>query len=300
VRCAALLSSMMRDLSRMGYTPKSPEYEWVVSQVMRVFEVGEAEKIELARRIEAADLLGQVGDPRLEEDNWVAIPGGTFFMGAQKTKKDGRNYDPEAYDNEAPVHEVILHPCRISCYLVTVQEFEVFVTKDGYKQREHWQAEGFGKFEAPEGWESQKKYPNRPVTGVSWFEAAAYCAWTKKRLPTEAEWEYAARSAENFRYPWGNEPPLDESRANYGGKVGHVTPVGVYPSGNTKQGLSDMLGNVWEWCQDWYGPYKEGSQENPKGPKEGRFKVMRGGSWNVVPRGVRVPYRVVGLPAGGT
>ena len=96
VRCVALLSAMMRDLARMEYKPKTARYELTVKEVMGIFEAGEAEQIEIGKRAEAADLLGQVGDPRLEDDNQVEIPAGIFFMGAQKGKKKERNYDPAA------------------------------------------------------------------------------------------------------------------------------------------------------------------------------------------------------------
>jgi formylglycine-generating enzyme required for sulfatase activity len=102
-----------------------------------------------------------------------------------------------------------------------------------------------------------------------------------------------ARSGER-PVPLGNEPPLDASRANYG--VGHLTPVGLFPKGNTTEGLRDMLGNVWEWCGDWYGAWYDGSYrssipENPSGPKGGDSKVMRGGSWLADPQNVRVSSR---------
>ncbi len=288
VRCVALLSAMMRDLSRMEYTPKTPDYERTVKKVMGIFEAGEAEKIEIGKRVEAADLLGQVGDPRLEEDNWVTIAPGTFHMGAQNGNKKGRNYDPEAEDDES-VHEVTLRGFRIGRFPVTVQEFGAFIAGGGYSAPKYW-AEEHGKFEEPEDWERQKQYPNRPVVGVSWFEAAAYCSWAGGRLPTEAEWERGARGPEGGRYPWGNEPPLDPSYANYSG-VGHPTPVGLFPKGNTSEGLCDMLGNVDEWCGDGFGPYEKGSQENPVGPREGKGKILRGGAWSDDPRFVRVSVR---------
>jgi formylglycine-generating enzyme required for sulfatase activity len=272
VRCVALLSAMMRDLSRMDYQPKTPAYQRTVKEVMGIFETGEAEGIDLAKRIEAADLLGQVGDPRLEEDNWVTIPAGTFYMGAQKTDKRGRNYDVEAPDDESPVHEVTLRGFRIGRFPVTVQEFSKFILDRGYQTPKHW-IEGFGQFTEPEDWERQKEYPNRPVVGVSWFEAAAYCAWEGGRLPTEAEWERAARG------PRGDAPPLDPSRANYEMNVGHPTPVGLFPEGNTSEGLCDMLGNIWEWCADRYGYYEPGSADNPIGPVNGEERIVRGGSW---------------------
>jgi formylglycine-generating enzyme required for sulfatase activity len=292
VRCVALLSAMMRDLSRMEYKPKTAVYDQTVKEVMAIFETGEAEGIELAKRVEAADLLGQVGDPRLEENNWVVIPAGAFHMGAQKTKKKGRNYDGEALDEESPEHEVALRPFRIGRFPVTVQEFSAFVADRGYQTRKHWVDAGFDQFREPENWERQKDYPNRPVAGVSWFEAAAYCAWAGGRLPSEAEWERAARGPEGGKYPWGDTPPLDPSRANYAEtNVGHPTPVGLFPKGNTSEGLSDMLGNVWEWCADWFGAYESGSLDDPAGPKEGKYRVVRGGSWSVNSRNVRVSFR---------
>jgi formylglycine-generating enzyme required for sulfatase activity len=297
-RCAALLGVMMRDLSRMGYTPKTPDYERTVKAVMRIFDAA-ADPINLRTRIEAADALGQVGDPRLEEDNWLAIPPGTFFMGAQNSSGTGRNYDPEALVTESPVHAVTLRGFRISRFPVTVQEFAAFVADRGYSAEKR-RAERHGQFAGPGDWQRQLYYPSRPVVGVSWFEAAAYCSWAGGRLPTEAEWERAARGPEGARYPWGNEPPLDESRAHYEwAAVGHPTPVGLFPKGETSEGLSDILGNVWEWCEDWYGPYSTGDQENPVGPKDGALKVIRGASWHSQPQRLRVSFRAVCEPPSG-
>jgi len=191
---------------------------------------------------------------------------------------------------------VTLRGFRIQKSPVTVQEFSAFLADGGYSARKHW-PEGYGQFTEPEDWERQKQYPNRPVVSVSWFEAAAYCSWAGGRLPTEAEWERAARGPAGARYPGGNEPPLDPSRANYDVNVGHPTPVGPFPNGSTTEGLCDMLGNVWEWCGDWFGPYQTEVQENPSGPKHGDAKVGRGGAWNSNPRYVRVSNRLRNGPA---
>jgi formylglycine-generating enzyme required for sulfatase activity len=211
-------------------------------------------------------------------------------MGAQEKK--GRNQDAEAFSDESPVHEVSLNEFLIGCYPVTVQEYKKFIEEGGYEKEDHWgETGGFGEFKEPKNWEEQQWHGNRPVTGVSWWEAAAYCKWAKGRLPTEAEWERAARGTrENAKYSWGNGP-IDETRANYGSKVGRPTPVGLYPKGATTEGVDDMLGNVWEWCLDWYGDYPEAHVENPKGPQSGSSRVLRGGSWYDVPGDVRVSVR---------
>lgn len=127
-------------------------------------------------------------------------------------------------------------------------------------------------------WDEQQKHPNRPVTRVSWYEAAAYASWRKARLPTEAEWERAARGREGRRYPWGDDKPTPR-KANYGGLVGSSSPVGVYLEGATPNGIHDLAGNVWEWCADWYGKYPSGAQEDPASPATGDDRVLRGGSW---------------------
>jgi Sulfatase-modifying factor enzyme 1/NACHT domain len=209
-RSAALLGTMMGDLSRMGYQPKTPDYERIVKGAIGIFDAKAANQIDIKTRIAAADALGQVGDPRLGEDNWVTIPAGTFRMGVQKQNEKGQNYDPEAGADESPVHDVTLPAFRIGRFQVTVQEFDLFIKNGGYSAPNYW-AEGYGEFKEPEDWERQRQYPNRPVVGVSWFEAAAYCSWAGGRLPTEAEWERAARGPDSTRYPWGNEPPLDAS-----------------------------------------------------------------------------------------
>jgi formylglycine-generating enzyme required for sulfatase activity len=298
-RCAGLLGSMMRDLSGMGYKPATPEYESTLKSLDRIFLAAEAARIDVKTRIEAAEALGSVGDSRLEGGNWIAIPAGTFRMGAQSKRKNGRNYDPEASDEESPVHEVRLRAFRIGRFPVTVQEFAVFMDSGGYETRRYWAAGGYCEFQQPDGWEGQRLHLNRPVTGVSWFEAAAYCAWAGGRLPTEAEWERAARGPKSSRFPWGDEPALDPSWANYRHRdsPGSPTPVGVFPAGNSTEGISDLLGNVWEWCTDWYGEYSEETAEDPAGPPNGKYRVMRGGSWNNDPQYVRVSYRDGGVPA---
>jgi formylglycine-generating enzyme required for sulfatase activity len=194
------------------------------------------------------------------------------------------------------VHEVSLDGFRIARYPVTVGQYKQFVDDDGYMDRRWWEAGGFGQFPAPDDWEQQVEYPSRPVVSVSWWEAMAYCAWARCRLPTEAEWERAARGTEARRYPWGIDEP-DAARTNYGGNMGHPTPVGIYPLDVTPDSVLDMGGNVWEWCLDGGAEYKAQSVINPTGGP-GRLLVVR---CQVLPRGApqqvraAVPGRVPGL-----
>jgi formylglycine-generating enzyme required for sulfatase activity len=302
-RCAGLLGAVVRDLEPLQYQVCDLRYPRLLEDVLGIFNAQRSRSIAIEVRIEAADALGQAGDPRLDPRNperWVSIPACKFLMGAQKSERQGPNYEPEAGGDEAPVHEVHLDTYRIGRYPVTVGEFQRFLEDGGYTDRHWWGAGGFGQSDAPGNWADQLRFPNRPVVGVSWFEAAAYCVWAGCRLPTEAEWERAARGTEGRRFPWGNEP-ADPSRLNYSeGRVGHATPVGVYPLGATPGGIQDLAGNAWEWCQDWYAEnyYAKSPPDNPTGPAMGERRVLRGGSWDSEAGDARSADRVRLTPDG--
>jgi formylglycine-generating enzyme required for sulfatase activity len=281
-RCAGLLGAVFHDLLPTGYEPTEPRYHELLSRVMAIFDRDGSASVDIPTRIAAAEALGQVGDPRFELDaksRWITIPAGPFHRGAQSTDPSGRNFDPDAHPHESPVHQVTLDSFQIARFPLTVGEYQRFVEHDGYSNKKFWSGGGFGLFTEPEDWEEQLPFKNRPVVGVSWYEASAYCQWSGHRLPTEAEWERAARGDTGRRYPWGPEP-ADETRLNFNTNIGRSTPVGIYPLGATPDGIEEMAGNVWEWCQDWYGPYETGEQLKPCGPEEAEHRVLRGGSWN--------------------
>ena len=222
-----------------------------------------------AGRLDLADLDGEA---------WVPLEG-EFRMGSKAGASD-----------EMPEHPVRLSPFRISRYPVTNADYAAYVRETNKRAPGHWE-EG----EIPEG-----KH-NHPVVDVSWADAEAFCAWLGDRLreagregvcelPTEAQWEHAARGGEGRAYPWGDDEPTDE-HANFGRNLGGTTPVGSYRKGATPEGVHDLAGNVWEWCRDWYGPYPDGEATDPEGPSDGSSRVLRGGSSDDAPRHLRGAYR---------
>jgi formylglycine-generating enzyme required for sulfatase activity len=235
--------------------------------------------------------------------NLIKIPAGEFLMGSDESS------------DEQPPHTVYLDEYYIARYPVTNAEFDKFVQADGYCDARYWAqaiSDGWwkdGKFKGrydneprdrPYQSDTPFNLPNHPVVGISWYEAAAYALWAGLRLPTEAEWEKAARGTDARKYPWGNpfDPALcnsAESRRGARGILARVgallrrseiegttTPVGQFsPRGDSPYGVADMAGNVWEWCADWYGEnyYKNSPAQNPKGPDSGEYRVLRGGAF---------------------
>jgi formylglycine-generating enzyme required for sulfatase activity len=199
----------------------------------------------------------------------VLVPGGEFRMGTED-EEDAR-----------PVHPVRLPPFRMSRTEVTREQYARFMAATGRPEPGHWGHELFAR-------------PGSPVVGVTWEDAAAFCAWCGGRLPTEAEWEYAARGTDGRRFPWGDEPP-DRTRAVFHRDIGFdgTSPVATAKAGASPFGLLDMAGNVFEWCADWYAPgyYAVSPRENPAGPAEGRQRVVRGGAWVSLPDACRAAAR---------
>jgi formylglycine-generating enzyme required for sulfatase activity len=203
------------------------------------------------------------------EGSMVSIPAGEFTMGSQ----DG---DPD----ERPAHQVYVDAFYIDKYEVTVGQYAPFQQAIGANSPVDWKTM------------NQRSNQKSPVSNVDWADAYGYCRWAGKRLPTEAEWEKAARGTDGRLYPWGNDPPTP-LHANYGktgsNSHGALVPVGALEDGKSPYGIYDMAGNVWEWVSDWYDNdyYKNSPSQNPTGPPTGGYKVIRGGSWNSNPRTLR-------------
>lgn len=193
----------------------------------------------------------------------VPVEAGGFLMGHN-----------EGITNTQPAHNVYLDAYWIDVYEVTNGDYEQFVTETGHAWPVYWEDNNY----AP----GEEKHP---VVGVTWHDAAAYCEWNgRKRLPTEAEWEKAARGDGGLLWPWGNE--WDNGKANSAESgFAHTTPVGTFDEGNSIYGAADMAGNVWEWVADWYEAdyYSLGLNRNPTGPPIGQTKVVRGGAWADAP-----------------
>jgi formylglycine-generating enzyme required for sulfatase activity len=139
------------------------------------------------------------------------------------------------------------------------------------------------------------KFDDFPVIYVNWNQSNAYCQWRGAQLPTEAQWEKAARGIDERTYPWGEE--IDCNKTNYYSCIGDTSEVGAYENGKSPYGIYDLAGNVFEWTADWYSKYKDSSLSNPTGPNSGENRILRGGSWNDLEYAVSSTFRIVGAPA---
>jgi len=244
---------------------------------------------------------------RVELSEMVLIPAGEFQMGTDSDKIPGlvrwakkwySSVEASWFERETPRHTVYLDAFYMDKYEVTVGQYKKFINATGHS--------------APD-WSNVSKYSptdNHPIVYVSWNDAQKYAKWAGKRLPTEAEWEKAARGGlVGKKFPWGDKDP-DGTQCNFADKntdysrsdksvddgYQYTAPVGSFtPNG---YGLYDMAGNVWEWCADWYAEdyYANSPSRNPQGPSSGEYRVCRGGSWLDAPGGVRAAFRGWGDP----
>ncbi|MBP0127251.1 MAG: SUMF1/EgtB/PvdO family nonheme iron enzyme [Nitrospira sp.] len=222
--------------------------------------------------------LATAADLPSSDKDMVPIPRGEFTMGS------------DDHSDETP-HQVVLDAYLIDKYEASNARYKEFMKATGQSAPAYWDDPRLSK-------------ANQPVVGVNWNEASAFCKWDGKRLPTEAEWERAAKgpSGDNH-YPWGHT--LDPKKANYGQNVGHTTPVDSYPEGVSGFGAYNMAGNVFEWVEDWYDLkyYKESLALNPRGAekgynfaKQGPVRVLRGGSWLAASGSLNTSHRFWNQP----
>ncbi len=210
--------------------------------------------------------------PRPTRD-MVLIPAGHFLMGS------------DDYLFEFPQRRIFLDAFLIDRLPATNRSYKDFCDATGHAPPPHWES---GRFPEGEG--------DHPVVNVSIEDARAFAAWAGKRLPTEAEWEKAARGVDGRIYPWGNE--FDASRCNTEySRIGHTTPVGSYPQSASPFGVIEMCGNIWEWVEGFWNPeyFEEMPERNPKGPARGEMNVLRGGTWSTHPLNCRTFSRCPAL-----
>ncbi|ULA59876.1 MAG: FGE-sulfatase domain-containing protein [Nitrospira sp.] len=201
------------------------------------------------------------------------IPAGEFAMGSDRGQND-----------EQPVHRVSVKAFYLETQEVTVWRYAEFLVSQKTDPPFKWN-------EATSG-----SHQNKPVVGVNWYDARDYCRWVGRRLPTEAEWELAARGTEGRMYPWGDTHPT-RGHANAGHTKWHgydtLTNVGQFELGKTPNGVYDLAGNLWEWVADWYDAtyYQFSPRDNPSGPSAGPLRALRGGAWNNDAKSIRSANR---------
>ena len=210
----------------------------------------------------------------------VYISEGEFVMGTNDSRVDQR-----------PAHEVWLSAYWIDQYEVSNQQFAACVSSGACEDPVSYESE------TREEYYDDPAYADYPVVNVSWSQANHYCMWVGGRLPTEAEWEKAARGTDQRIYPWGNEFP-DKSYMNFNNLVGDTAAVGSYPAGASPYGVMDLAGNVREWVLDWYESayYQDSPQDNPTGPAEAEMRGLRGGAWQSDVNSTRAVYRNMRYP----
>jgi len=285
----------------------------VDSEVLGQLELMRSSRLGSRERVAAGNALAQYGDPRFRADAWylpdepllgfVEIPAGPFLMGSIKV------HDQDASDNELPQHEVVLPRYFIGRYPVTVGQFRAFVEASGHR---------------PEGEDHLHGPLNHPAVGVTWYEALQYCHWLTERLraweaapallasllrqqgwevtlPSETEWEKAARGSDGRIYPWGNAP--DPNRANYDATGIYTTnAVGCFPDGASPYGVEELSGNVWEWTRSLYEDYPYPTDKKALAEREdlqaskNQARVLRGGAFFNLHGYVRCASRGGDLP----
>jgi formylglycine-generating enzyme required for sulfatase activity len=276
----------------------------------------------VAERDQAGGVLARLGDQRkgvglkngLPDVDWIEILPGPFRMDNDKGQTP--------YEQETPQFacDVIRQPYGISRYSITVAQYQAFVDAGGYGEERFWTKAGWQwrqskRIAGPEDYDPVFQTPNHPRVGVSWYEALAFCRWLSERLdrvvtlPSEPEWERAARHTDGRKFPWGDQELDIGQRCNIlETGLGRTSAVGMFPSGLAKSRAADMAGNVWEWTRSLWGedwgksssnyPYVlDAKRENPDAPGK-ILRVLRGGSWLFPADYARCACRLRGVPDG--
>ena len=325
----ALGGGILRELRLAGYQPaNAPHWIEAVRSMRELLD--DPAHVPLDIRYGASVAYGVMGDERLVDPDatWAAMPAGQFWMGAQAHAPGARNYDADAAPWESPVRLVEIDPFAIRKFPITVQEYAAFIGAGGYEPggSRYWTPDGWRwrarlDASAPLDWDIQLSVPNAPVSWVCWHECIAYCNWLTEhgggeaiyRLPLECEWEYVAkRDVSSSQFRWGDRMRGgDDAEANWAGAfLRRKSPVGIFPSSTTADGVADLFGNVEEWCLDaWEGntghpladrqfsvdgtlavPAGPG-QPAPNGQSDATKRVVRGGSCIRFSRMCRPTYR---------
>jgi formylglycine-generating enzyme required for sulfatase activity len=262
---AVVIGDCLRILLERGFYLK-PEKQDAFRQYC---ESAIEREVPIAERTQLGLALGALGDPRITPDlrdsqGYAEIGAGSYPLG-EKQREQSLSWTQPLNEQAFALHDTI----RLSLFPVTNSQFSVFIEHGGYEEREWWSESGWqwrtrDEVHEPSCWRnSNLNAPNQPVVGVSFWEAEAFARWMGGRLPTECEWEAAARGPNGFIYPWGNEW-VDGVCNSYEAGLSSTSPVGIFPRSRSAEfGLYDMVGNVWEWCSDVWD----------------QARVVRGGSW---------------------
>ncbi|WP_374686007.1 SUMF1/EgtB/PvdO family nonheme iron enzyme [Promineifilum sp.] len=261
----------VRSAVRVSVAPENGHYDVGIRCVYEV-ESSEVNGVEVASAGETV-VAPDEDIPRVE------VPAGAFVRGSTDS-------DPDALDDEKPQRSINLDSFWIARTETTNRQYAACVAGGGCSPPQNVSSATRERYYGEAG------YDDFPVVNVRWNDASAFCRWAEGRLPTEAEWEKAARGPNGSLYPWGDEAPTC-ARANYNNCVGDTTAAGAYPTGSSVYGALDMAGNVWEWVADWYDGryYAVAPDANPPGPASGQAHGFRGGAWDDEASLLRAAYR---------
>jgi formylglycine-generating enzyme required for sulfatase activity len=273
-----LAGIILRDFLDLGVSQPMPDYSPLLTYSPYPTQISPAET-----EVPNTD-IGSTSVRSADGMVMVYVPAGEFSMGSTS-----------GYADEQPVHSVTLDTYWIDKTEVTNAMYALCV------QARACQPPGNYESSSRTPYYGNSQYGDFPVIYVTWNQADTYCNWAGSRLPTEAEWEKAARGTDERTYPWGNNNPSDRL-LNFNWNVMDTTVVGNYPSGASPYGAQDMAGNVCEWVNDWYSDtyYSQSPAINPTGPSSGQYRVLRGGAWDNIVDYFRSTYRLWVETDGGS